>query len=551
MEETNVRLALLFVVLCEALSAQAFADLATTTDGSTLYFTSRLRQKAADQLPDVGKIFRASGSTIDLAAQPMCTVTPALPTRDCALQTPDVSGDGNILAYTFREYDLTGSLNITRGIVARQWFEGPAVDGDRVHISRNGQWAIAYSDIPFSTPQLIDLSTPTATPLRGFTVIGDARQAIADDGTAVVHDGPQNTALWKAGVVTKLTLKHQSGNARIDRSATTIIYEWIDAQYHLNSYDIATGIDRELWAEGMVPPTFVPFAVPSPLHYQPSITDDGRYVLIQAGTRDLWIVATDGSTTRQLTSGAGVTSDVLSGDGIIAYAATSDNRILSVNTITATISEIVSRTAAISPGTTAPIVAPGDFATVGGGGLDNAIVLVNNEPAWVIAAHNGNVAFRIPWDAPIGQTVQISIATDSPFISNLVTAKVQAAVPHPWISQPIHQDFSDYVKPDSPAKPEEVVHLYITGLGITDPLLPLDQPVPEGTLVRAVTPLVCNLDRHGDALPIDAPVLFAGIAPGQTWIYQVDVVIPAGAAGTPNGTLTCGGASFPISVAGQ
>ena len=292
----------------------------------------------------------------------------------------------------------------------------------------------------------------------------------------------------------------------------------------------------------------------SALYYSPSITDDGRYVLIQAAytspleTKDLWIVATDGSTTRQLTSRAGVTSDILSGDGITAYAATSDNRILRVNTVTVDRSEIVPRTPIIAAGASAPAVAPGDFAIVGGGGLENSSVLVNNERALVIAAHNGNVAFRIPWDVPIGQNVQIAIANDSPFTSNPMTVNVLASVPHAWISQPIHQDFSDFVKPESPAKPGEVVHLYMTGLGRTDPLLPLDQPAPAGTLVRAVTALACSVDRHGDAPPIDAPVLFAGIAPGQTWIYQVDVAIPSSAAGTPSGTLTCGGAPFPISI---
>jgi len=157
-----MRQVLLLVLLTSALSAQAFVDLATTTDGTVLYFTSRLRQKATDQNPDVGKIFFATGSTIDLAAQPMCTVVPALPTRECALQAPDVSGDGNILAYTFREYDLAGSLNITRGIVVRPFFER-FVENERVHISRNGQWAIAYPDIQFTTPQLIDLSAPAGT----------------------------------------------------------------------------------------------------------------------------------------------------------------------------------------------------------------------------------------------------------------------------------------------------------------------------------------------------------------------------------------------------
>lgn len=530
-------------LMTSAAAAQAFTDLATTNDGSVLYFASRLRQKSTDQAPDTGKIFRATGSTVDLAAQPECTVTPELPTRECALQAPDVPDDQSFLAYTFREYDLSGSINTTRGIFARPFFER-TVDGYRLHISRNGKWALAYPEIQFATPQLIDLSKDGSTTLTGYSVIGDARQAIADDGTVVLHDGPQNTVLWKAGTVTKLSLAHQSGNARIDRNARTLVYEWIDSRYHLNSYDIATGVDTALWSEGTVPPTFR-IAVASALYYQPSLSADSRYVLIQAAytsrtqTKDLWIVATDGTTARQLTSGEGVTSDVLSGDGITAYAATADNRILRVNTVTVDRFEVVPRTPVLALGTIALAIAPGDYVAPGGSGLENATVLVNNEPAYVIAAHNGNVAFRVPWDAPVNQPATISVTTNSPFESNSPVTQVVAAVPHPWVSQPIHQDFSDFVKPENPARPGEVVHLYLTGLGVIDPLLPLDQPAPIGTPVRAVTPLTCNLNTT---------VLFAGVAPGQTWIYQADVLIPANAAPVSNVNLICGGATFPISI---
>lgn len=530
------------------LPAQVFDGLATTTDGAVLYFTSPLDLKTGSGPAGAAKIFRAHASTVELAVRPMCTVTPAPPNRECGLQFPQVSGDGRVLAYTFREYDLTGTRNITQGHIEPNPFFDRTVDGYSVRLSRNGRWALGVPDIQFGTPQFLDLSTGGATILTGFTVIGDALQSLADDGSVLLHDGPQNTVLWKGGTASRLQLAHQSGNARIDRDARTIVYEWIDSQYHLNSYDIASGVDRELWSEGIVPPTFRPFAVASALHYSPSIADNGRSVLVQAAYRagrEVWILATDGTTARQLTSGGNVSSVVLSGDGVIAYAATFDNRILRVNTVTVERSEVVPPTPAVTPGTTAPEVAPGDFATVGGSGLDHALVLVNKEPAWVIGAHNGNAAFRIPWDVPVGQTVQITVAGDSPFVSAAVAAHVAASVPHPWISLPIHQDFSDFVMPGSPAKPGEAVHLYMTGLGITDPLLPLDQPAPVGLLVRAVTPLTCSLGS------LDAPVLFAGTAPGQTWIYQADVLIPPAAPALSNGTLHCGAAAFPIAVAQQ
>src|ERR1700724_1875563 len=109
-----MRTALLFTLAAAGLWAQAFTELATTTDGSVVYFASRLREKGTDQVPDVGKIFAADGASIYAAAQPQCTVMPS-PTQDCALFSPDVSGDGKVIAYTFREYGP--SVDITQGVV--------------------------------------------------------------------------------------------------------------------------------------------------------------------------------------------------------------------------------------------------------------------------------------------------------------------------------------------------------------------------------------------------------------------------------------------------
>jgi uncharacterized protein (TIGR03437 family) len=66
--------------------------------------------------------------------------------------------------------------------------------------------------------------------------------------------------------------------------------------------------------------------------------------------------------------------------------------------------------------------------------------------------------------------------------------------------------------PVSPAQRGQVIVVYCTGLGAVE---------RQGTLARAKTPVSAVV---GGA---ELPVAFAGLAPGMTGIYQVNIVLPA------------------------
>jgi uncharacterized protein (TIGR03437 family) len=95
-----------------------------------------------------------------------------------------------------------------------------------------------------------------------------------------------------------------------------------------------------------------------------------------------------------------------------------------------------------------------------------------------------------------------------------------------------HDDFHGLVTPNDPARPGEVLHLYLTGLGAVDPPGATGDAAP-------VAPLSTVTDRvsvywAGSVLPAPPPplgpeVLFAGLAPGMVGIYQVDIRLPANA----------------------
>lgn len=88
-----------------------------------------------------------------------------------------------------------------------------------------------------------------------------------------------------------------------------------------------------------------------------------------------------------------------------------------------------------------------------------------------------------------------------------------------------HQDFSGLITSNQPARPGEIIHIFASGLG---PVMP---PVPDGASASAtplswtMNPVTCGaLGTSGNLIPLT--LWFAGLAPGQTGVYQLDVQLP-------------------------
>jgi enamine deaminase RidA (YjgF/YER057c/UK114 family) len=119
---------------------------------------------------------------------------------------------------------------------------------------------------------------------------------------------------------------------------------------------------------------------------------------------------------------------------------------------------------------------------------------------------------------PFGIAVEIDMVVEvaDPEILFLGAPKLLASA---------HQDFSGLITSDQPARAGEIIHLYGSGFGPVTPPVPDGAPASAATVSRTTNPITCGgLDANGSTISLT--LLFAGLAPGLTGIYQLDVQLP-------------------------
>ncbi len=83
-------------------------------------------------------------------------------------------------------------------------------------------------------------------------------------------------------------------------------------------------------------------------------------------------------------------------------------------------------------------------------------------------------------------------------------------------------DFS-LVSSTSPAKPGEVLIVYLVGLGATNVVVPSGTPAPSNQLISVSSPVTVTIDGETVQTP------FVGLTPGGVGLYQINLVVPADA----------------------
>jgi uncharacterized protein (TIGR03437 family) len=194
--------------------------------------------------------------------------------------------------------------------------------------------------------------------------------------------------------------------------------------------------------------------------------------------------------------------------------------------------------------------------------LDGVCVLVGNTRAPVLAVTSTQINFQAPRALPPDSAeVQVitGCGTANEHRSEVEVVAVQSAAPeffyfvqtaagrNPIAAVNVSRGGyvgSNGLLPGSdfaPAKPGDVVTLYATGLGVTNPVTETGE-IPASA--NAITGDLQVTDA-GTALA-KSDILYAGVAPGNAGLYQINIRLPKTiAAGDQPVTVTVNGSSSP------
>jgi uncharacterized protein (TIGR03437 family) len=569
------------------LTAQ-FSNLATDDAGSRVWFSSALRLRGTQQnlLP---KIFVADAlGNVQLVAQ----VTSSDPYS--LLTNPEVSGDGSVLSYLagynclrqiyggFCHDEVDGS----EGVVSTA--KGPLTLPGAFHLSRNGRYVVregyVYSG-PTGQFEIIDLTTQQKRDVlvgNFQEITGGGRQvtsagavlAYADNLWLFQPDGSaQLAAAGDFTIPSPGEFFSFFGRAAVDDAGAHIVYQATISGCHIDLTGAGDSAQVTTLVQSDQPCTMETLSADGTtvLFVSPANFDGSN----AAGLPQCWVVDTTSKAIRSpFHDAAGIAEAVLSGNGNVVWAVTLAARLVRVDRGTGATQEIIPQTVAVDQNALSyPIVAaPGALAHLTGRGLaaqsatsalplattvGGVQLLADGQPLPLLSVAPADIVFQVPWDMQGTHTLTLA-ATQSPFEEPLSRGlQIQPSAPEFWLTAdgyPViaHQDFRGLVSAADPAHPDEILHLYLTGMGAVTPAVGTGQPAP-------LAPLSFLRDQvfvsWAGALPFNFPlgakVLFAGLAPGLVGLEQLDVQVPHEApaqlsVNIGNGLGGAASAAFPI-----
>jgi uncharacterized protein (TIGR03437 family) len=528
-----------------------FSDLSATDDGSVVYFSTSLRMQTelSQNFPGTPAIYRVNAdASVERVSTPQLGVNQI---------SPQVSSDGTVVAYTGTIPCFDGSACLMSYsppigyLVVNGKPYGQGLTGT-VEISRNGryEWNFGggkpFNGLPYTVNELRDLTTgavinPQVTPVGGQLVTADGRVLGTAPGTGL--------QLWSTQGSQTVATAEPVYTAEVDDAGARVVYQTANCQNpaatcRLHAVDVKSGSD-----------TLVAQVQGGPLEF--SLSRDGSLVLyVPTSTggfsREAWLAHTDGSGAQQLTSfPEGVDHAFLSGSATTIIAATAA-RLVRIDVGSGAITELIGRTP-VCTSLTSTLV-PGSLAQMSGiwlpavaqvaaaplptqlGGVG---VLVDGVLMPLLSAGPDQIWFQVPFEQKLEKSATVQLDHVAVFEGCYAHAGIVARLPQffpqssYWIAA--HQDFSGLVSPNSPARPNEIVHTYALGLGGVNPPLQTAAATPVGPLYTLADPFDCEMLPGASALNVP----FAGLAPGMIGIYQVDIQMPST---LPSGTLflSCG-----------
>ena len=436
------------------------------------------------------------------------------------LQSPQVSSDGTVLVYTASRRTSGARIcpvnEANQAVVQRLGIE-VRLPGS-IAISPNGRYAI---------------TTPRAAGMNNFHVVTDlvsgvsnlvaggfngSGRRVTDDATIVTAEASAVILIDRNGGTRVLQTTSLVDDVIIDRSGRTVVYETrlapgigTTTPGRIASIDVATGRETEV-----ITGLFAPGNL--------SMTSNGVSVLFTefdtspGSGSQLYVIGIGGGVARPITHVVDqIGAVVVSGDGLVGYAVTGSAQLVRIDLTSGSVTELAPATPLLtaayrvwpadsnSPGTT--VAAVGSLMEFGGFGLGGIrqITLCGRSVPVSTSIFFPGPRLQVPWDLPEGPCQAIA-QSDSPF-EHAIDLNVRERDPQFEAGIVLHDDYRT-ITSGSPAHPGEVIVAYMTGLG----------PVDDNGEVKSG--FSCSFDSaQGD-------ILYAGLAPGLTGSYQVNIRVP-------------------------
>jgi uncharacterized protein (TIGR03437 family) len=478
------------------------------------------------------------------------------------LTNPEVSGDGKVLAYS-------ATFNCPPQETCKiADYKISVVNGLRLpgafHLSRNGRYVAREGYFyygPTGQFEIIDLTTVEKRDIavENFQQITTSGRQVTSVGSVLAY----SDTLWVFGLngsaqpvpTANFTIPSPApffsfaGRAAVDDAGDKIAYQSTNGCFLVLTAPSAAAQATTLVSSSSLPCTM----------QMQSLSADGATVLFissdnfdgsnTAGLPQCWVVDT---ASKQITAvghdSAGIAEATMSGDGTVVWATTLAGRLTRMLRSTGATQEIIPRTVAIDQDPLFPLVAAaGALVHLAGRGLAaqsatssaplattlaGIQLLADGQPLPLLSLSPTDIVFQVPWQMQGAHTLTLR-ATQSPFEEVLArNLQVQPTQPSFWYTAtgfPViaHQDFHGLVSSGDPAHPDEILHLYLTGMGPVTPPVATGEAAPISSLSTLPGPVYVS---WGGDLPINFPiyahVLFAGLAPGTVGLEQVDIQVP-------------------------
>jgi uncharacterized protein (TIGR03437 family) len=166
--------------------------------------------------------------------------------------------------------------------------------------------------------------------------------------------------------------------------------------------------------------------------------------------------------------------------------------------------------------------------------LADSCLSVNGVPVPMLFVSSTQINAQLPFNVDGNATMVLRTPggiSDNYLFSILPAApsvfRTGTAGPETGLATIVRSENGQIVTPTNPIHPGDTLTIFATGLGRTSPNIDAGLPAPSNPSPAPLIPLTVALGG------IDLNVTFAGLAPGQIGVYQINAVVPRG--GVPEG----------------